>query len=59
MGREPKEFIKRDIPRGLTLDELPACPAVPVGIPAEMFGYRPDVKTAEQNYRTALANLEP
>ncbi len=57
MGREPKEFIKRDIPRGLTLDELPAPPAVPVGIPAEMLRYRPDVKTAEQNYRTALANL--
>ena len=57
MGREPKDFIARDIPRGLELDELPLPPSVPVGIPAEMLLYRPDVKTAEQNYRTALANL--
>lgn len=57
MGREPKEFILKDIPRGLTLDELPAPPDVPLGIPAEMLRYRPDVKTAEQNYKTALANI--
>ncbi|MDD4160472.1 MAG: TolC family protein [Synergistaceae bacterium] len=57
MGREPKEFIARDIPRGLTLEELPVPPAVPLGIPAEMLRSRPDVKTAEQNYRTALANI--
>lgn len=57
MGREPKEFMIRDIPRGLTLDELPSPPDVPLGIPAEMLRYRPDVKTAEQNYKTALANI--
>ena len=57
MGREPKEFVNRDIPRGLTLDELPAPPIVPLGIPADMLRSRPDVKTAEQNYKTSLANL--
>ena len=57
MGREPKEFINRKIPRGLTLDELPAPPVVPLGIPADMLRCRPDVKTAEQNYKTSLANL--
>ena len=57
MGRDPKEFMIRDIPRGLTLDELPAPPDVPLGIPAEMLLYRPDVKTAEQNYKTSLANI--
>lgn len=57
MGREPKEFITKNIPRGLTLDELPVPPDVPLGLPAEMLSYRPDVKTAEQNYKTALANI--
>jgi multidrug efflux system outer membrane protein len=57
MGREPKEFIIKDIPRGLTLEELPIPPDVPLGIPAEILRYRPDVKTAEQNYKTALANI--
>mgnify|MGYP000888403352 FL=1 len=57
MGREPKEFITREIPRGLTLDELPEPPSVPLGIPADMLRSRPDVKTAEQNYKTSLANL--
>ncbi len=57
MGREPKEFMNRDIPRGLDLGELPTPPDVPVGIPADMLRNRPDVKTAEQNYKTALANL--
>jgi multidrug efflux system outer membrane protein len=57
MGREPKDFVTRDIPRGVDLNELPAPPHVPLGIPAEMLRNRPDVKTAEQNYKIALANL--
>lgn len=57
LGREPREFAERDIPRGVSLDELPKPPAVPRGIPANMLQARPDVRTAEQNYKIALANI--
>ena len=57
LGREPKEFVDRDIPRGAEIDELPEAPEIPSGIPADLLRQRPDVKQAEQNYKTALANL--
>ncbi len=57
MGREPKDFVAREIPRGVTLDELPEPPAIPAGLPAELLKQRPDIKIAEQNYKVALANI--
>ena len=57
LGREPKDFVSREIPRGLTIDELPEPPVIPAGLPAELLKQRPDIKQAEQNYKVALANI--
>lgn len=57
MGREPKDFIARDIPRGVAIDKMPEPPVIPSGLPADLLKQRPDVKQAEQNYKVALANL--
>ena len=57
LGREPREFVSRDIPRGAALGELPEPPFIPAGLPAELLKQRPDIKQAEQNYKVALANI--
>ncbi|MDO5115881.1 MAG: efflux transporter outer membrane subunit, partial [Synergistaceae bacterium] len=57
MGRDPKEFAAMEIPRGAAIDELPPCPVIPEGLPAELLRQRPDIIQSVQNYRTALANL--
>lgn len=57
MGRNPKEFAKAEVPRGAAISELPPCPVIPQGVPAEILAQRPDIKEAEYNYRTALANI--
>ena len=57
LGREPKEFINKDIPRGVDLGELPKNPEIPNAVPALTITQRPDIKQAEQNYKVALANI--
>lgn len=57
MGREPKEFAAMEIPRRAFINDLPPCPAIPEGLPAELLMQRPDIIQAVQNYRTALANI--
>ncbi|MDO4560421.1 MAG: efflux transporter outer membrane subunit [bacterium] len=57
MGRDPKEFASREVPRGAYIAELPPCPAIPDGLPAELLTQRPDILQAAFNYRTALANI--
>ena len=57
MGRDPKEFAAREVPRGAYIAELPPCPSIPEGLPAELLTQRPDILQAAFNYRTALANI--
>ncbi len=57
MGRDPKEFVAREVPRGAYIAELPPCPSIPEGLPAELLTQRPDILQAAFNYRTALANI--
>ncbi len=57
MGREPKDYVSRDIQRGAPLSELPAPPDMPVGVPADILRQRPDIMQSEFEYKSALANL--
>ncbi|MCF0247937.1 MAG: efflux transporter outer membrane subunit [Synergistes sp.] len=57
MGSSPEEFAKREIPRGVNVDELPPCPEIPEDLPVRLLVQRPDIIEAEYTYRTALANI--
>ncbi|MEG1824980.1 MAG: efflux transporter outer membrane subunit [Cloacibacillus sp.] len=57
MGRDPKEFADLDVPRGAYIADLPTCPVIPEGIPADLLIQRPDIIQAVFSYRTALANI--
>ena len=48
-----------EIPRGLTLDQQIALPAVPpAGLPSDLLARRPDVMQAEANLAAASANVD-
>ena len=57
MGRDPKEFADINVPRGAFIADLPACPVIPEGVPADLLIQRPDILQAVFSYRTALANI--
>ncbi len=52
LGRNPGE-----IPRGLSLDEQPHLPEVPVGLPSALLEARPDLRAAEQALVAANADV--
>jgi len=57
LGRSPREIMQSVIKRGHTLEELPAPPVIPEGLPSTLLERRPDIRQAEQAILAATANV--
>ncbi|MBO4313422.1 MAG: efflux transporter outer membrane subunit [Desulfovibrio sp.] len=57
IGRSPREIINRAMPRGRSVDSMPAPPVLPAGLPSEMLLRRPDIRAAEFLIMAYNANI--
>ena len=57
IGRSPREIIAEAMPRGTSIERLPAPPALPAGLPSELLLRRPDVRAAEFLIMAYNANI--
>lgn len=57
IGRSPRDIINRDMPRGKTIERLPAPPVLPDGLPSDLLERRPDIRAAEFLIMAYNANI--
>lgn len=57
LGRSPREIMERVMPRGHDINQLPAPPTLPEGLPSEILERRPDIRAAEYLIMAYNANI--
>ncbi|MBD5607499.1 MAG: efflux transporter outer membrane subunit [Desulfovibrio sp.] len=57
IGRSPNDIINKDMPRGKSIDRIPAPPVLPEGLPSELLMRRPDIRAAEYLIMAYNANI--
>jgi multidrug efflux system outer membrane protein len=58
LGRQPRQIVAEQLPRGLSLQALALPPEIPAGLPSELLARRPDVRQAEANLAAARARID-
>lgn len=57
MGRSPRGIIEQSMPRGHDINNIPAPPVLPAGLPSELLNRRPDIRAAEFLIQAYNANI--
>ncbi len=57
LGRSPAEILKGHVSRGRTIEDMPAPPVLPEGLPSEILLQRPDIQAAEFLIKARNANI--
>ena len=57
VGRSPKAILQGSMERGTPLENLPAPPVIPEGLPSDLLLRRPDIREAEQTLVAANADV--
>ena len=57
LGRSPRDIMTRSVERGKDIEEMPAPPVLPEGIPSQILLRRPDIRSAEFALMAYNANI--
>lgn len=57
IGRSPREIVEKAMPRGKTINHLPAPPVLPEGLPSMLLFRRPDIRASEFLIMANNANI--